>query len=165
MKVLPSFFVLIIIGNIYGLPRQNHYAGFQLCSDANSLQTLWPDFDNNRIFHQCIGIGHWGTHSCPPPLLFSFSHQVCVWDFQWQTPPPPDQITPFPTTTWPRQTTESTAGSTIDQEVEIPTGPTKPPVVMTTAPTAPTSITDPTTYPTSKTTKDAVKPDLTVRKA
>ena len=108
-----------------GYPSFNPYSGFQPCATVDSLQTLWPDFDNNRIFLQCKTINRWGIHNCPATLLFSFSHQVCVWPNDWVAPPHPDVITPFPTTQWPGQTT--TPGTTSNLEVTIPTMPPPPP--------------------------------------
>lgn len=102
--------LMVFVAGCYGFPSHFNYNTFDVfvpCRNADALQTLWPDFNNNRIFHQCISIGHWGTHNCPANLLFSFWDQVCVWDFQWRSPPAPDQITPFPTTQWPRETTVS----------------------------------------------------------
>lgn len=137
MKIFLAILLAIAV-QVNGIHRYNRhqFAGFQLCGTVDSLQTLWPDFDNNRIFHQCTAINRWGTHNCPEPLLFSFWHQVCVWERDWVAPPPSDVITPFPTTQWPSQSTTS-------QEITVPT--TVPTVVPTTEP--PTTE-PPTTVPT-----------------
>lgn len=137
MKFLLPILVAFIINGCNGLPKdiaQNYwrFQDFQPCRTAYDIQTLWPDFNNNRIFHQCTTVGRWGTHRCPEPLLFSFHHQVCVWEHQWRAPPPPDQITPFPLTTWPQntggitQTTTSNGGilTTLQELTTIPNGPT-----------------------------------------
>lgn len=116
MKIILPILMVFVAG-CYGFPRHfnfNAYADFVPCRDANAIQTLWPDFNNNRVFRQCITVGVYGVHNCPANLLFSFWDQVCVWERDWRAPPAPDQITPFPTTQWPRQ-------STATQEVTVST--------------------------------------------
>jgi Chitin binding Peritrophin-A domain len=115
MKFLLPLFVVFVIGFVNGFPHRN-YATFRPCQNENSLQTLWPDFENNRRFFQCMAVNVFGIHDCPANLLFSFELQVCVWEHMWEPPPSPDFITPFPTTQWPPR------DSTIDQEVTVPTG-------------------------------------------
>jgi Chitin binding Peritrophin-A domain len=148
MKLLSPFSMALAIVCVNGLPSYYNSNSFTFtpCADQASLKTLWPDFEDNTIFYQCIAIGVWGTHSCPPRLLFSFWKQVCVWPYSWVAPPPPDQITPFPTTQWP--------GTTEEQEVTVPTNPPTPP---TPSPTPPTTST--TEAPTEITTDPEVTTD------
>lgn len=60
--ILLVFVAFCGINVTHGLPRYNHQYSdtFRPCQDVDALQTLWPDFDDNTIFHQCVTIGFWG---------------------------------------------------------------------------------------------------------
>lgn len=137
MKFLMPIILALAVSCVYGLPENYYYgirADFVPCSTVASLQTLWPDWNNNTIFHQCIGLNFIGTHRCPTPLLFSFWHQVCVWERDWVAPPPANEITPFPTTQWPGVTSTPgipTTSTTIAIDNTVPTIPTAPDLTTT----------------------------------
>lgn len=124
MKFSIISFVVTLISCTNSYPYRQ-FADFELCGSSLDLQTLWPDWNDNTLFYQCMGINIWGTHRCPAGLLFSFEHQVCVWPSDWVPPPPQGVITPFPTTPWP------TIGSSVTQELTVPPEETTPGIYKT----------------------------------
>lgn len=150
MKFLAIILLALSVSCAYGFPKKyfnyhNSHADFRPCSTVASLQTLWPDFNNNHVFLQCRALNLWGVHQCPANLWFSFHLQVCVWESQWVSPPPPDQITPFPTTQWPPP--DSTTQQEITSTVSI-SPPTLPPVTTDDSETTQEASTPPISIPT-----------------
>lgn len=148
---MPIVFALAV-SCAYGIPEHYMYgirADFVPCSTVDSLQTLWPDWNNVTIFHQCRALNLIGTHRCPEPLWFSFWHQVCVWQHQWIAPPPANEITPFPTTQWPGVPTTTPSTQTTVPPITTITPPTVEPPTTNGPTTAPTTTAPTTDDPTT----------------
>lgn len=153
MKLLMPLILTLAVSCAYGIPMEYMYgirADFVPCSTVDSLQTLWPDWNNRTIFHQCRALNLIGTHRCPEPLWFSFWHQVCVWDWQWISPPPANEITPFPTTQWPPADTSPVPTTELVTDPSIPTLP--PPTTTTEDTTQLSTETQEVTVPSEETT-------------
>lgn len=51
---------------------------FAPACNADQLERLWPDCNNNLVFYQCTGLNVVAERPCAPATVFSFQHQVCV---------------------------------------------------------------------------------------
>lgn len=94
MKNLLLIFVTVL------LTQKSFAQEWLYCMNEGDIYTIWPYWEDNRNFVKCgTTPGTYFVLTCPPPLLFSFHYQVCVWDWQWEEPPPQDEITARPTST------------------------------------------------------------------
>lgn len=48
---------------------------------------LWPDYEDNRFYFECVGGEHFVKRPCPSTLVFNFYAQECVWLEDWSEPP------------------------------------------------------------------------------
>lgn len=48
---------------------------------------LWPDYEDNRFYFECVGFENFVKRPCPPTFVFNFSAQKCVWLEDSQKPP------------------------------------------------------------------------------
>lgn len=74
--------------------RGGAYLSYPQCIESN-VETLWPDFNDNRHYYACIGLGFSKRMHCQDTLMFSFQKQVCVYAWEWETPPSPSEIAPL----------------------------------------------------------------------
>ena len=46
-------------------------------------QILWPDYNDNRFYFECIGIKNFVRRPCPSDLVFNYHTQQCSWLEDW----------------------------------------------------------------------------------
>ena len=78
----------------YAKNRGGAYLSYPECTESN-METLWPDFNDNTHYYVCIGLGFLKRMPCQETLMFSFQRQVCVFAWEWESPPSPSEITPL----------------------------------------------------------------------
>lgn len=91
----------------YANNRGGAYLSYPECI-ASNVDTLWPDFNDNTHYYVCIGLGFSKRMPCQDTLMFSFQRQVCVFGWEWESPPAPSEITPL------QQTSTTTTHSSLN---------------------------------------------------